>query len=179
MIFGSKISKKYTENEYINKHIRVQACVCVFFIWIICSVGLIKNGILYFHPPHLWYILILYANWSLITRSQTVNFVQYWSTERIYFQLQIAYTETWLVSKTQQQLCLQILLVIPRCGDRGSTEVKVLRYKTEDCWFDPRWCHLNFSLTQSFRLHYSPGVDSVSNKNEYQEHFLGVEAAGA
>jgi len=24
-----------------------------------------------------------------------------------------------------------------------------------------------------------PGVDSASNRNEYQEHFLGVKAAGA
>ena len=33
--------------------------------------------------------------------------------------------------------------------------------------FDSRRCHLNFSLTQSFRTHYRPGVDSVSNRNEY------------
>jgi len=32
---------------------------------------------------------------------------------------------------------------------------------------------------KSFRSHYEPGVDSASNKNEYQEHFLGVKAAGA
>jgi len=31
----------------------------------------------------------------------------------------------------------------------------------------------------SFRSNYGPGVDSVSNRNEYQEHFLGVKAAGA
>jgi len=31
----------------------------------------------------------------------------------------------------------------------------------------------------SFRSHYGPGVDSAYNKNEYQEHFLGVKAAGA
>ena len=30
---------------------------------------------------------------------------------------------------------------------------------------------------KSFRSHY--GVDSASNINEYQEYFLGVEAAGA
>ena len=35
------------------------------------------------------------------------------------------------------------------------------------------------SLTQSFRPHYGPGVDSASNRNEYQEYFLGVKAAGA
>ena len=32
-------------------------------------------------------------------------------------------------------------------GDRGGTVVKVLRYKSEARWFDPRWCHWNFSLT--------------------------------
>ena len=26
---------------------------------------------------------------------------------------------------------------------------------------------------KSFRSHYGPGVDSVSNRNEYEEHFLG------
>jgi len=36
-----------------------------------------------------------------------------------------------------------------------------------------------FSLTRSFRPHYGPGVDSASNRNEYQEYFLGVKAAGA
>jgi len=32
---------------------------------------------------------------------------------------------------------------------------------------------------KSFLSHYGPGVDSASNRNEYQEHFLGVKAAGA
>ena len=32
---------------------------------------------------------------------------------------------------------------------------------------------------KSFRSHYGPGVDSASNRNEYQEHLLGVKAAGA
>ena len=26
--------------------------------------------------------------------------------------------------------------------------------------------------------HYGPGVDSAANRNEYQEYFLGVKAAG-
>ena len=30
---------------------------------------------------------------------------------------------------------------------RGSTVVKVLCYKSEVRWFDPSWCHWNFSLT--------------------------------
>ena len=32
---------------------------------------------------------------------------------------------------------------------------------------------------KSFRSHYGPGVDSASNRNEYQEYFLVVKAAGA
>ena len=32
---------------------------------------------------------------------------------------------------------------------------------------------------KSFRSHYGPGVNSASNRNEYQEYFLGVKAAGA
>ena len=39
--------------------------------------------------------------------------------------------------------------------------VEALRY----CGFDSRWCQ-EF-LTQSFRPHYGPGVDSASNRNEY------------
>ena len=31
----------------------------------------------------------------------------------------------------------------------------------------------------SFQSHYGPGVDSASNRNEYQENFLGVNAACA
>ena len=36
-----------------------------------------------------------------------------------------------------------------------------------------------FINIKSFRSRYGPGVDSASNRNEYQEHFLGVKAAGA
>ena len=51
--------------------------------------------------------------------------------------------------------------------------VEALRYKPEGRGFDSRWCHWNFSLTISFQPHYGPGVDSASNRNEYQEYFLG------
>jgi len=32
---------------------------------------------------------------------------------------------------------------------------------------------------KSFRSHYGPEVDPACNRNEYQEYFLGVKAAGA
>ena len=36
-----------------------------------------------------------------------------------------------------------------------------------------------FTDIKSFRSHYGPGVDSTSNRCEYQEYFLGVKAASA
>jgi hypothetical protein len=56
---------------------------------------------------------------------------------------------------------------------------EALRYKPEGRGFDSRWSHWIFSLTQSFRPCYGPGVDSASNRNEYQGCFLRVKAAGA
>ena len=50
---------------------------------------------------------------------------------------------------------------------------EALRYKPEGLGVDSRWCHWNFPLKQSFRSHYGPGVDSASNRNEYEEYFLG------
>ena len=51
--------------------------------------------------------------------------------------------------------------------------VEVPHYKPEGRGFDSRMCQWNFSLTYSFRPHYGPWVDSASNRNEYQEYFLG------
>jgi hypothetical protein len=64
-------------------------------------------------------------------------------------------------------------------GDRGSTVVKVLCYNSESRWFDPSYCQWIFIDINSFCSHYGPGVDSASNRNEYQEYFLGVKTAGA
>ena len=37
-----------------------------------------------------------------------------------------------------------LILCLLNMGDRGSTVVKVLCYKSESRWLDPRWCHWNF-----------------------------------
>jgi hypothetical protein len=57
--------------------------------------------------------------------------------------------------------------------------VEALRYKSEGRGFSSPWCQWNFSLAYSFWPHYGPGVDSPSNRNEYQEYFLGVNVGGA
>jgi len=48
----------------------------------------------------------------------------------------------------------------------------VTALQAESRGFDSRWCHWNFSVTY-FGLHYGPGVDSTSNRNEYQKYSLG------
>jgi len=75
-------------------------------------------------------------------------------------------------------VCIYVCMYI--CGDRGSKVVKALCYKSEGRWFDPSWCQEDFSLIQnpSDRT-MALGVHSASNRNEYQEYFLGVKAAGA
>ena len=71
-------------------------------------------------------------------------------------------------------------LVDWRNGDRGSTVVKVLYYKSEGRWFRSQLVSLEFFIDiKSLRSNYGPGVDSATNRNEYQEYFLGVKAAGA
>ena len=61
-------------------------------------------------------------------------------------------------------------------GDRGSTLVKVLCYKSVRSQLES----LEFFIDiKSFRSHCGPGVDSASNRNDYQEYFLVVKAAGA
>jgi hypothetical protein len=59
--------------------------------------------------------------------------------------------------------------------DHGLVQlVEALRYKPEGRGFDSRLCHWIFLLPL-----YGPGVDSASNRDEYQECFLGVNVAGA
>ena len=69
--------------------------------------------------------------------------------------------------------------VLLNLGQAVAQLVEALHYKSEGRGFDSRLCHWNFSLTQSFQPHYGSGADSASNRNEYQEYFLGVKAAGA
>jgi len=52
-------------------------------------------------------------------------------------------------------------------------------YCSTDSQAIPASVSVFFIDIKSFRSHYGPGVDSVSNRNEYQEHFLGVKAVGA
>ena len=41
----------------------------------------------------------------------------------------------------------EIIILYVLVGGMGVTVVKVLCYKSEGRWFDPKWCHWKFSLT--------------------------------
>jgi len=55
-------------------------------------------------------------------------------------------------------------------GDRGSTVVKVLCYKSNSIPASVSGFFIDIKF-------YGPGVDSAYNRNEYQGYFLGVKAA--
>ena len=77
--------------------------------------------------------------------------------------------------------------------DRGSTLVNVLCYSGTAVAQWLTFCATNrkvagsspdsgiveFFIDTILRSHYVSGVDSASDRNEYQEYFLGVKAAGA
>ena len=89
--------------------------------------------------------------------------------------MRLHYTRTQSVPRckhTPTRLFKSILLLLYKgrvtvcSGDRGSTVVKVL--------FPSQLVSLEFFIDiQSFQSHNGPGVDSSSNRNEYQEYFLG------
>jgi len=80
--------------------------------------------------------------------------------------------------ETVEVLFFLIGLLYLKQGHVVEQLVEALRYKPEGCGFDSPWCHCNFSLTQSFRPHHGPVDDSASNRNEYQEYFLGGGGKG-
>jgi hypothetical protein len=43
----------------------------------------------------------------------------------------------------------------------------------ENRGFDSGQANWNFQFTLSFQMHYGPGVDSASDRNEYQESSWG------
>ena len=65
---------------------------------------------------------------------------------------------------------------------RGATVGQLFRYcakNREVAGSIPAGVNGFFIGIKFFRSHYGLGVDSVSNRNEYREYFLGVKAAGA
>jgi hypothetical protein len=121
---------------------------------------------------------------SLVTKLLTLNSNKCWHTGSDETSCQVRSCRTimqcnicsWNKHKINWELGW---LAAPDAGHAKAQLVEALHYKSAGRIFDSRWCHWNFLLTWSFRPHYGPAVDSVFNRSEYQEYFLGVKAAGA
>ena len=75
--------------------------------------------------------------------------------------------------------CKIISLPTDTRGDHCGTVAKVCATNRKVVGSIPAGVLEFFIDIKSFRSRYGPGVDSASNRNEYQEYFLGVKAAGA
>jgi hypothetical protein len=77
-------------------------------------------------------------------------------------------------AKVGGQLTFWHMKLIGACG---GAVVEALRYKPEGGRINQ--VLLEFFIDILLPTALSPGVDSASNRNEYQEYFLGVKPAGA
>jgi len=64
---------------------------------------------------------------------------------------------------------LSLCFITPCSPERENGEA--LLYKSGGRRLNSRLCHWNFSLTYPFLPQNDPGVESASNRNEYQEYF--------
>ena len=74
---------------------------------------------------------------------------------------------------------LKPTICIPLLKDMGSTVLKVLATNWMVAGSISASVSGFFADIKSFRTYYVTGVDSASNRNEYQDYFLEVKAAGA
>ena len=78
----------------------------------------------------------------------------------------------WLTARFQQPLWRINSTQYTDWGHAVAQLAEALHYKSEDRGFDSRWCHWKFFIDIILPAALCPGVDSVSNRNEYQEYFL-------
>jgi len=91
-------------------------------------------------------LMITIIKQSLYRSRQALSFPGGWGSQ---ISRQSAFEGGKVVSHMHRPLLprQEIFLVFISVGDCGGTVVKVLCYNSEGRWFDPSWCHWNFSLT--------------------------------
>jgi hypothetical protein len=97
---------------------------------------------------------------SAASHTQTAGYTEWLKKMLIFWQVIVAVI---VRNKVYMNLCLIMNGYRYRAGHAVAQVAEEFRYEPEGHGFDSRWCHWNFSLTQSFRPHYGPGVGSVSN----------------
>ena len=99
-----------------------------------------------------------------------ISFISYTFVKYDFYPIEEEACQTHVISEI-------VFLAIPLQVTTVAQWLRELCYKSVGRWLDPSWCQ--WTDIKSFRSHYGPGVDSASNRNEYQEYFLGVKSAGA
>jgi hypothetical protein len=126
----------------------VCVCVCVWCVWCLCVCGVC-----------VWCVCVFVCVWSVVC---------------VWCVVCVCIT---LVFQHAAQRMRRIML--SSCGlSAAGSAIFVslsLRCKPKGRGFNSRWGNWHFSLTQSFRPHYGPGVESPSNRNEHQRCFLGCK----
>jgi len=78
-----------------------------------------------------------------------------------------------------QYFCIQFIIIIQGLGTMVEQWLRCCATNRKVAGLIPAGVSGFFIDIKFFRSHYGPGVDSASNRNEYQEYFLGVKAVGA
>jgi len=135
-----------------------------------CTAGLFfrkkKNGHLCEHgvSSHNWYFLPttqILSKIQIITTCGVFHFVRYFCNRVIWVYVsEFFFFLTWVHRKWGTAVTQWLRCCATNRKVAGSMPAGVIDIK-------------------SFRSHYGPGVAWVFNRNEYQEHFLGVKEAGA
>ena len=84
--------------------------------------------------------------------------------------------------QTEQLSLVHLVVTVPVLilvqFEKVAQLTEALRYKPEGRGFDSQWCHWIFSLYINEKLLSAALWPPASNRNEYQEYFLGVKAPG-
>ena len=86
---------------------------------------------------------------------------------------------SWLCSFSQKLTLQTLVTYLLYWGTAAAQWLRCCATNREIAGSIPAGVSGFFIDIKSFRSHYGPGVDSASNRNEYQQYFLGVKAAGA
>ena len=84
-----------------------------------------------------------------------------------------------MLEVTEYSMCSYMTYLISKAGTAVAQWLRCCATNRKVAGSIPAGVSGIFIDIKSSRSHYGPGVDSASNRNEYQDHFLGVKAAGA
>jgi hypothetical protein len=112
---------------------------------------------------------------TIVRVSIQLNSVNFTSQGRPLYPLDMRYREMHAILDQVRRAKLPV----PMTGNESKSDCTILYTHTHTHTHICKYIYIHTYLTKSFRPHYGPGVNSAFNRNEYQEYFLRVKAAGA